>query len=364
MKQTIAVKLEPSPEQFKALLETMEAFNRACQYAADVAYEKRLANKIALQPWVYGKLRSEFGMSSQMAIRAIAEAVNAYKRDKRVHVKFSPRSAMVFDQRIMSFKGLTHVSLLSLSGRLVIPMRYGTYQAERLGRAKGQADLILRDGTFYLYVIVDLPTSPPIDPTDVLGVDFGIVNIAVDSDGVKHTGAAIRECRQRYQRVRQGLQSCGTRSAKRHLKRIRHKESRFQRWLNHNISKQLVSKAAKGQRALAIEDLRGILERATVRKSQRYERFSWAFNQLRKFLAYKCEVSGIPLLVVDPRNTSRTCPGCGYCARENRRTQSLFLCVKCGFQANADDVGATNIRRKGLEARGDATRPLIPARAG
>jgi putative transposase len=90
IKQVIVLKLEPSPEQHAALLSTMEAFNAACQYVADIAYEKRLANKIALQPLVYGALRERFGLSSQMAVRAISKAVEAYKRDKRVHVRFKP----------------------------------------------------------------------------------------------------------------------------------------------------------------------------------------------------------------------------------------------------------------------------------
>src|SRR5579862_8574709 len=240
------------------------------------------------------------------------------------------------------------MSLSWVNGRLLIPMRYSAYQAARLDRVKGQADLIYREGTFYLYATVDMPNLPPIEAIDVLGVDLGIVHIAVDSDAEAHTGEVVRRCRRRSLRHRQGLQKCGSRSARKHLRRIRRKESRFQRWVNHNISKHLVCKASIGQRALAIEDLKGIRERATVPKSQRYERLCWAFNQLRQFLAYKCEQAGIPLLVIDPRNSSRTCPACGHCARENRRTQSLFQCVECGFQSNADLVGATNIRRKGL----------------
>ncbi len=359
MKQVIVVKLEPSQEQYQALLKTVEAFNRGCQYAADVAYEKRLANKIALQPFVYGTLRSEFGLSSQMAIRAIAKAVEAYKRDRRIHVKFDVHGAMVYDPRIMSFKGLTQVSLMCLGGRELVPMRYGAYQAARIDRAKGQVDLILRDGTFYLYVTVDLPSAPPIESQDVLGVDLGIVQLAVDSDGEAHTGAGVKQCRRRFQRLRQGLQSCGSKSAKRHLKRIRQKESRYQRWVNHNISRHIVNKALVEQRAIALEDLTNIRERTrdSVRKTQRYERLSWAFAQLRAFVAYKCEAAGIPLIIVDPRNTSRTCLACGHCAKENRRSQSEFLCVQCGFQANADHVGSVNIRRKGLEARGLVTGP-------
>ncbi|MGI4788184.1 MAG: RNA-guided endonuclease InsQ/TnpB family protein [Janthinobacterium lividum] len=358
MKQVIVIKLEPSQKQYQALLKTVEAFNRGCQYAADVAYEKRLANKIALQPFIYGTLRSEFGLSSQMAIRAIAKAVEAYKRDKRIHVKFDVHGGMVYDPRIMSFKGLTQVSLLCLSGRELIPMRYGAYQSARLDYAKGQADLMLRDGMFYLYVTADLPSAPPVDVQDVLGVDLGIVQLAVDSDGEAHTGAGVKQCRRRFQRLRQGLQSCGSKSAKRHLKRIRQKESRYQRWVNHNISRHLVQKALVGQKALSLEDLHGIRERVTVRKTHRYERLSWDFHQLRSFIAYKAEVAGVPLHIIDPRNTSRTCLACGHCAKENRRRQSEFLCEKCGFQANADFVGSQNIRRKGLEARATLSGPL------
>ena len=279
MKQVIVIQLEPSQAQYQLLLKTVEAFNRGCQYAADVAYEKRLANKIALRPFVYATLRAEFGLSSQMAIRAIAKAVEAYKRDRRIHVKFDRHGGMVYDPRILYFKGLTQVSLMCLNGRELIPMRYGAYQAARLDRAKGQADLIIRGGTFYLYVTVDMPTAPPIDPVDVLGVDLGIVQLATDSDGEAHTGAGVKHCRRRFQRLRQGLQSCGSKSARRHLKRIRQKEGRYQRWVNHNISRHLVNKALVEQKALAIEDLLGIRERTqkTVRKTQRYERLSWAF---------------------------------------------------------------------------------------
>ncbi len=363
MKQVIVIKLEPSQGQYQALLRTVEAFNLGCQYAADVAYEKRLANKIALQPFVYGALRSEFGLSSQMAIRAIAKAVEAYKRDRRIHVKFDVHGAMVYDPRIMSFKGLTQVSLLCLDGRELVPMRYGAYQAARIDRAKGQADLILRDGTFYLYVTVDLPSAPPIGVLDVIGVDLGIIQLAVDSDGEAHTGAGVKQCRRKFARLRAGLQKAATKSARKHLRRNRRRESRYQRDVNHCISKDLVQKALVGQKALAIENLRGIRERtqATVRKTHRCERLSWAFAQLRPFLAYKCEAAGVSLHSIDPRNTSRTCVACGHCAKENRRSQSEFLCVGCGFQANADWIGASNIRRKGLEARANVMSPMVSA---
>ena len=160
MKQTMVLKLETLPSHYQALLKTMEAFNDACQYVADVAYEQRSSNKIGLQPLVYPTLRDKYKLSSQMAVRSISKACEAYKRDKRVHVRFDPHDEMIFDHRIMSFKGLTEVSLLCLTGRQLIPFRVCRYEAARPDRIKGQADLILKDTVFFLHVYVDLPSPP------------------------------------------------------------------------------------------------------------------------------------------------------------------------------------------------------------
>jgi len=73
---------------------------------------------------------------------------------------------------------------------------------------------------------------------------------------------------------------------------------------------------------------------------------SWAFYQLRVFVAYKARAAGVLVVYVDPRNTSRTCAQCGHCEKANRRDQAHFLCVSCGHQANADVNAATNIAAK------------------
>jgi putative transposase len=69
-------------------------------------------------------------------------------------------------------------------------------------------------------------------------------------------------------------------------------------------------------------------------------------------LADKADSAGRVLIPVNPRDTSRTCPGCGHVSGDNRRTQAEFLCVACGHTANADVVGACNIaNRAGLVLR-------------
>jgi putative transposase len=347
MKQTMLLKLTPTPEQHTALLDTIRAFNGACDYVASLAFAEKTANKFALQKMVYGELRTKYQLAAQLAIRAISKASEAYKRDKSIQPHFKPEGAVVYDERVMSFKGLLTVSLLTLQGRVLVPFQVGGYQAARMGAIKGQADLIYRTGVFYLAVTIDAPTPPPDEVTDTLGIDLGIVNLATDCEGERFGGESVEKVRKRHHALRQRLQKRGTKSAKRHLKKLSGKESRFRKNSNHIISKRIVAKAKAKKQAIAIEDLRHIRSRteARLRKSQRSRHSSWAFGQLRSFLTYKATLAGVPLHSVDPRNTSRTCHACGYCAKENRKSQAAFVCQSCGLSMNADINAALNISR-------------------
>jgi putative transposase len=105
MKQTMLLKLAPSPEQHQALLEAMHAFNAACNGIAEVAYTNQLANKFKLQKLVYADIRKQYGLSSQMAIRAISKVTEVYKRDKSIKPTFRSNGAMTYDERIWPSKG-------------------------------------------------------------------------------------------------------------------------------------------------------------------------------------------------------------------------------------------------------------------
>jgi putative transposase len=347
MKQTMLLKLAPTEDQHRALLDTMHAFNAACDYIAAQAFEARVANKFELQKMTYGELRTIYHLPAQLAIRAISKTTDVYKRDKSIQPHFRPEGAIVYDERVMSFKGLTTVSLLTLSGRVLVPFLIGAYQESRMDAIKGQADLIYRKGIFYLAVTLETPEPTPGQTSQTLGVDLGIVNLATDSEGQSFSGQAVEKTRQHMHSLKQRLQKRGTKSAKRHLKKLSGREKRFRKHTNHVISKRIVQKAQANGQAIAIEELRHIRQRTerTVRHSQRARQSSWSFGQLRHFLSYKAALAGVPLHTVDPRNTSRTCPACGHCAKENRKSQASFCCVECGLSMNADIVGALNISR-------------------
>lgn len=102
MNLTIAIKLKPTQDQHRLLTETMHRFNLACDAIAATAYANRCANKVALQKLVYADIRSRFGLSAQMTVRAIAKVCEAYKRDKSIQPSFRPTGSIVYDQRILS----------------------------------------------------------------------------------------------------------------------------------------------------------------------------------------------------------------------------------------------------------------------
>jgi putative transposase len=346
MKLTMQLKLLPTAEQADAMLRTMERFNAACDALAAVAFANRCANKQELQKLAYHEIRKDFGLGAQMTVRAIAKVVEVYKRDKDIQPTFRPHGAIVYDQRILSWKGADRVSILTNNGRQIMPWVCGAYQHAQLDRVRGQADLIYRDGMFFLYVTIDVGDVPVSDPQGYLGVDLGRKNIAADSDGETFCGAHNANLRRRHVRLRRKLQKKGTKSAKRLLRQRRRKEARFAAHLNHRISKEIVQKAKDTGRGIGIEDLTHIRERTTVRRSQRCAHHSWAFAQLRSFLTYKAERAGVPLLAVDPRNTSRECPCCHLIDKRNRPDRDRFRCIECGHAGPADTTAAVNIGRR------------------
>ncbi len=356
VKLVATVKLLVDTAAKERLLATMVRVNEACAWLVERAFALQTADKIRLQKLYYRELRDRFGLSAQHVVRLLSKVCEAYKRDRSKLPRFKPHGAIPYDQRLYSFKnGLDRVSLLALDGRVVVPCAIGEYHCARLKGVRGQADLVYRNGKLFLFVTVEVPDGSPVEPTEFLGVDLGIRNLATDSDGACHSGNAVEAMRVRILDLRTALQFCGTKSAKRHLKRLANLEARFRAHTNHVLSKGLVAKAQDTARGIALEDLKGIRDRVTVQKSQRARHGGWSFHQLRAFVTYKCQLAGVRLVLVDPRNTSRTCPECEYCDKANRRSQSEFVCKSCGFAQHADVVGARNIAR-----RADVIRPTVP----
>ncbi len=275
---------------------------------------------------------------------------------------------MPYDQRIMRFAGLDQVSLLTLQGRVLVAFLIGPYHRQRFdAHEPRQCHLAVRgDGQWFLLVVVKVPEGTPIPPTDFLGGDLGVVNLATPSDGTTHSGERIEACRTRYATYRQRLQRAATvaqmdgkrpKNMRRALQRTARREARFRRDTNHGISKTLVAAAQGNEYGIALEDLTALRTRTRFRKPQRARMAGWAFAQLRFFVEYKARLAGIPVVLVDPRNTSRQCRACGHISTANRPSQARFSCKQCGYTAHADCNAAVNIR-----SRARVNAPLVAGR--
>ncbi len=349
MKLTAKVKLQPNTEQVKSLKETLIAINIACNYISEQAWVNDAFGKYKLQKVVYHDVRQRFDLSSQVVIRAIAKVSDSYRLDKKVKRTFKPTGGIAYDNRILSFKVKEQmVSIWTIDGRIKLPFVCGERQKTLLQTQRGESDLCLIDNEFYLFVTCNVDEPDLQDVTEFIGIDLGIKAIAADSDGEIYSGSHINNLRARYSELRSKLQVKGTRASKRLLKKRRKKEHRFGHHTNHIISKHLVDKAKDTGRGIALEDLKGIRERITVRKAQRRVHHSWAFHDLAQKIKYKAALVGVPVVMIDPRNTSRECFECGYTDKRNRPNQATFLCKSCGHSALADLNAARVISRRAV----------------
>ncbi len=356
MKLIAQVKLKPTKEQVKLLLQTMRRFNEACDFISEQAWQAQQFRRVDLQKLTYYAVKTQFGLGAQSTIHAVYKVADAYKLDKKVKRTFRPLGSISYDERILAWRLFDNtVNIWTLDGRQRIAFVCGDRPRDMLKALDGQADLLYRNGEFYLHQVGNADDQAGTDPDGFLGVDFGVANIAVDRDGVIHQGKTVKSVRYRHRQLRRKLQAKGTHSTRRRLKKLSGKERRFATWTNHNLSKTIVATAKGTGRGIAIEELGGIRDRVTVRKSQRAALHSWSFFQLRTFIEYKAKLAGVVVAAVDPRNTSRTCPACGHVDKANRKTQSKFLCVSCGFAGLADHIAAGNIAR-----RASVTTPYIP----
>jgi len=360
MKLTAIIKLLPTEEQRQYLYQTLERANAACNWISENAWQTKTFNTTRLHHLAYYAVRTQFALGSQITVRCVGKVIEAYKKDRRVKRQFKKLGSIPYDSHNLIFKpDKRQVALWTLGGRLTIDFTCGEGQFMLLPYQQGESDLVYRKGVFYLFTTCDVPDATPIVVEGFLGVDLGVKNIAVDSDGNIHSAKHLLNVRHRRRRLRKKLQQKGTSSAKRLLKHLSGKEQRFARDVNHCISKQLVNIAKGTRRGLALENLEGIRDRVNVPRKRRDELHSWSFHQLRSFVAYKAEHTGVPVVYVDPRNTSRTCPACGCVDKKNRPTQEKFYCTRCGFVSHADYVAAVNIGRRGAVNHPHASSVLV-----
>jgi putative transposase len=357
---TVSCKLKVSQSQAAKLDATMDAFVQALNWVNQNTPEK-VVNAVKLQSLCYYQIRARFGLSSNLAQQVCRRLAGARKvaQQKNRPVKAFKGGFATYDARIFSFREKDWtVSLTTVGGRERFELAIGRYQREQLaGSNPKSATLVKRkDGSYSIQICVETEPCPPQRTDRVLGVDLGRTDIAHTSEGDNWNGQQLNRIRDHYSKLRAVLQrkaSKGTRSSRRRcrelLQRLSGKERRFQAWVNHRISKAIVSRAKATNSALALEDLTGIRETVNQQprsKAERRRTNNWAFYQLRMFVVYKAAIAGVPVVLVPPAYTSQTCHRCLHIhpdPAQSYRSGKKFKCGHCGWEGDADLNGANVI---------------------
>lgn len=348
MDRTIKLRLQLDEVDVLKLKETIMMYNTAVNIAANYGFEHHTSSKITIHHATYYSIREQFPQLNSSLVQAArdvaAEALKSVKL-KRLPVA-KPFAAARFNQRTLRVV-LKHrfATISTVEGRIEAKFTVPEYYSKYLDWSVRSSTVkyIQQKKEFWLHLVMRTG-SPTQFGNRVLGIDRGIVNVAVCSNNKFFNGSQIKAVRAKYAYIRQKLQSKGTKSAKRLLKKLSGSERRFVKDVNHCISKEIV---AMPYDVFALEDLTSI--RVQTRKGKNFTRKlnNWSFYQLEEFIKYKAEAVGKLVVSVDPRYSSQKCSRCGNILKENRNGSS-YHCHNCGLQLHADLNAARNIAQSGI----------------
>jgi putative transposase len=357
MQRTLRITLQPSPAQAAALAETSRQFTTAFNLFVELGWRNNVSNATKLHFLAYYPVRTVVpDLNSNLTNTARAKAAEALRSaftlrndQKRVvsqpHSSSCPPRYNIHTYRVDWESRTVRLSLVG--GRQTIRFRVPDYAAKYVGYGVDTADLLERDGEWWLHVVVTIP-APEVESTDqVVGVDLGINRPAVTSTNQFLGMRGWKAVEGRYFKTIRALQKKGTKSAKRHLRKLKRRRAHFRKDADHVLSKQIVQSAEPGA-TIVLENLKDIRKHMQAkRRSQTKRRMhSWPFASLKMKIEYKAEERGCMVVAVDPRHTSQACSRCGHTARNNRRSQSDFWCRQCHVRLNADLNAARNIAAK------------------
>ena len=361
MDRTIKLRLESD----ERLADTVKSYNEACNFVLKKGFKAKTFNKLKVHHMTYKAVRKKFPhLQSSLVCAARDQACDMLKRENQGKKKKWKRLPLKKQSSGIRYNARTFtpmlkkniVTLSTLEGRIKVPIKMPEYFQRYSDWIITAATLSMKNGCLFLHMNAKQESPKLKKSKKVLGIDRGVINPIVTNANQFFNSRQLRNVKGRYQWLKTCLQSKGTPSAKRHLKRLSGREKRFVRDMNHCLSKRLVESDADTF----------VLEKLEVkRKKSNGRRFnkllgSWSYRQFQEFLGYKAEALGKRLVFVDPRHTSQRCSVCGHTERGNRHS-SLFWCRKCGFSLNADLNAARNIAQlgKALLGRLPVNQPIV-----
>ena len=337
MERTVRIKIENQDLQ-----DTINQYFEAYKYCIDKGIELHTSNKKKLHNATYQELRRLYPNIPSALLQTVRDVACENLKALKLKRNPIPKNKFIrYDKRTFSFKNGI-VSISTVNGRKKFNVTIPEYFQKYLDWNCKAGTVTLRNNQLWLNMIFNKEENKKIKPKTFVGIDRGINNIVVTSDNAFYNSKQLKQVKGKYQHLKKLLQSKGTPSAKRHLKKLSGREKRFVRDVNHCISKELASKSVD---CFVLEDLKKLPRNKGRRFNKKLG--NWSYHQLESFLGYKAEDFGRMLFKVNPRHTSQRCSKCGHIESSNRNG-NRFKCKNCGFELHADLNASRNIVQLGI----------------
>ena len=217
-------------------------------------------------------------------------------------------------------------------------------------------------GRFYVSIQTECEVEIPQHPGGEIGIDMGIARFATLSNGEYFAPLnAFKTYKGKLAKLQRRLKnkvkfSKNWQKLQAKIAKLHHKIANCRKDFLHKISTTI----SQNHAMIYVEDLqvsnmsksaKGTIEAPGTNVAQKsglnLAILDQGWYEFRRQLEYKSAWRGGYVIAVPPQNTSRTCPCCGYTDKENRPTQAQFACIECGYNENADVVGALNVLERG-----------------
>jgi IS605 OrfB family transposase len=354
------MRVSPEPASYQELIGLMRRYREALNYSIKVVIENKALGLSKAHRPLYKVFKERYGLPSKIAQDCYREAITIARSWLNNPGRGNMPRAMA--PRIW----LTNKYSYRVRGGYVELL--GGYKLRIIGWDKrydvypsGDAILLFKDGKLILGISKRVPKPAKYSPSGVLAVDINEKEIVVGNSTVEQRFETAVKRALHYKNLAEYLQKkySSTRynawlrrkSIKRRISRFHSKAKRIIEDWAKKVSNKIASLAKRHQYAVAREDLTGLVE--NLRKLPKEHKVGLtilSYRRLVHWIDWQCEKYGVPIIVVEPRGTSTTCPMCS--SKLVEKGYRRLRCPKCGFKADRDTVAVMNIERIAISKMG------------
>ena len=294
------------------LLETMKSERDVFNFASQFKFENSRNSIVELHAKTYRAFRNLHPeVPSQIVIRGEHSCLSAYKTAKsNKHILKKPiyKTALSvrLDERIYTYKDDILRLTVNIGQRINTKLYiYPKLQVLLLTYKFGDPEIYEKNGKILISIPFKIPETV-ITKELSIGVDLGILRFATTSEGNIFVDKPFNAKKRKTRYLKRCLQSKNTKSAKRHLKKLRHRERNQTRDLTHKLANKILNSTIAN--TFVLEDLSKIKDKKKrgIPKYRKINKLSQIpFYELRRILTYKALLHGKQVITVCPSYTSQ-----------------------------------------------------------